>query len=161
MKGKLGWWKIGNYEGRGSKRSFLLQVVLSIFLQKAHSIHFLASHLFSAPLQWGLCPVLPQNHPFPSHVWCPGRMLTRVYLGPYFIWFLFGVLVFVSFFYFFVIISYFENKCEIPINLSLLFSSEWVYIINWPLDSPHSWKVLPPGKDFFHFIFIPVIPHVH
>ena len=47
-----------------------------------------------------------------------------------------------------MIISYFENKCEIPINLSLLFSSEWVYIINWPLDSPHSWKVLPPGKDF-------------
>lgn len=35
--------------------------------------------------------------------------------------------------------------------VSLLFSSEWVYIINWPLDSPHSWKVLPPGKDFFYF----------
>lgn len=50
MKGKLGWWKIGNYEGRGSKRSFLLQVVISIFLQKAHGIRFLA--LICSPLHY-------------------------------------------------------------------------------------------------------------
>lgn len=74
MKGKFGWWKIGNYKGRGSKRNFLLQVVFSLFLQKAHSIHFLASHLFS-------CPIIVRFVPLSFHKTILSQVMSGVQAG--------------------------------------------------------------------------------